>query len=35
MKEVLAKKLEVVPKAVQLKLPSLKRIELPKLSKAE
>ena len=35
MKEVLAKKLEVVPKAVQLKLPQLKKIELPKLSKAE
>jgi glycosyltransferase involved in cell wall biosynthesis len=33
MTDILAKQLEVVPKQVQLKLPQLKRIELPKLNK--
>lgn len=35
MKELLIKRLEVVPKQVQLKLPQLKKIELPKLTKVD
>jgi len=33
MKELLSKNLEVVPKKVELKLPALKKIELPQLKK--
>ena len=33
MKELLAVNLELIPKKVQLKLPTLKKIELPKLKK--
>lgn len=35
MKELLSKKLEIIPKQVQLQLPKLKKIELPKLKKVE
>jgi hypothetical protein len=35
MKELLSANLEIIPKKVELKLPTLKKIELPKLKKAE
>ena len=35
MKDEVSKYLELVPKKVELKLPTLKKIELPKLKKAE
>jgi hypothetical protein len=35
MKDILSKYLDLIPKKVELKLPSLKKIELPKLKKIE
>ena len=35
MKDLLSSNLEIIPKKVELKLPTLKKIELPKLKKAE